>query len=106
MRRHVERLVRLNHVDVVRKPTATGDHDVTFLPNRKRVTLQIALARRSVSHTPVAAEHAHGAVSFVDYGIDPKCRSDKFCNTFALLMHCIAIKQPWPNTRLTPATFE
>src|ERR1051325_8623423 len=104
--RHVERFVRLDQIDVVRKAVATRDHDVPLRFNRRRVLVQVILTTRAMCETPVAAEYFYRALLLVDNRVDAKRGRDECGDAFAFFVYRIPIEASGADACFAAAAFE
>src|ERR1051325_7060073 len=91
-RRHVERFVRLDQIDVVRKASATRDHDVALRFNRRRVLVQVILTTFAMCEAPIAAEYFYRALLFVDNRVDAERRRDECGYAFTFFVYGVSIE--------------
>src|SRR6266480_35783 len=90
---HLQRLMRLNQIDVPGKPAATGYHNVASAVDCDRVTVVIIGTSPLVSCTPVPGINANGAPLLINYRTNAERRIDKLCNPLACLVNGIPCQQ-------------
>ena len=105
-RRHVERFVRLDEVDVVWKAAATRDHDVSLRRNRHRVVVQVILTTGAMGEAPVAAKDFYGPLRFVDNRVDAERGRDECGDTFAFFVYCVSVEESGADAGFAAAAFE
>src|ERR1051325_1597414 len=68
--------------------------------------VQVGLTTSSMRKSPIAAVDSYSALQFINYGVDPKRRTNKFSDAFALFVNRITIQQPSTNSCFTTASFK
>src|SRR5262252_1630873 len=94
VRRHIERFVSLNHVDVVRRAAAADDYHFALLGNIHGMPSKVIGASLPVCGPPITGENLFDAALLVHHSVDRKRRANNFCHPFAFFIDRITIKQP------------
>src|SRR5436305_3892100 len=106
MRGHIERLMGLNEIDVVRIATTTNDNNLTLAAYFHRMIGEILNTTGATGCSPVAAVNPDRPAALVNYTTDAKAWSDHGGNSFALFMDGVAIQKPGADTCPTSASFK
>src|ERR1051325_1832183 len=105
-RRHVESLVSLDQIDVVRKASATRNHDIALCRNRYRVLVQVIITSGAMRESPVAAEHFHGTFLLVNNRVDAERWRNECGYAFTFFVYCISVEKSGANACFATAAFE
>src|ERR687887_2128015 len=103
---HLQRLVRLYEVDVVRCAAGGGDDERALLRNLYRVRVGVFGAGAAVGRAPLAGGEAPDAPALVRHRVDEERGRALGGDALALLVHGVAVEPPGADARAPPAPRE
>src|SRR5919202_1397462 len=103
---HLQRLVRLNQVDVVGRAAGGGDDERALLRDLYRVRVGVLGTGAAVGRAPVAGVEAHDAPALVRHRVDEERGRALGGDALALLVHGVAVESSGADARAPPAPLE